>query len=45
MYHFLRDQKSQINGNETIQEALKPLNDKHFVDLDPLFNVNIDEDF
>ena len=35
MYHFLRDQKSQINGNETIQEALKPLND----------NVNIDEDF
>ena len=32
-------------SNETIQEALKPLDDKHFVDLDPLFNVNIDEDF
>ena len=31
--------------NETINEALKPLEDKHFVDLDPLFNVNIDEDF
>lgn len=31
--------------NETIGEALKPLEDKHFVDLDPLFNVNIDEDF
>ena len=28
-------------ANETIQEALKPLDDKHFVDLDPLFNVNI----
>ena len=32
-------------SNETIQETLKPLDDKHFVDLDPLFNVNIDEDF
>ena len=32
-------------SNEMIQEALKPLDDKHFVDLDPLFNVNIDEDF
>ena len=32
-------------SNETIQEALKALDDKHFVDLDPLFNVNIDEDF
>ncbi len=31
--------------NETIHEALKPLKDKHFVDLDPLFNMNIDEDF
>ena len=32
-------------NNETIREALKPLEDKYFVDLDPLFNVNIDEDF
>ena len=30
-------------ANETIQEALIPLDDKHFVDLDPLFNVNIGE--
>lgn len=32
-------------NNETIREALKPLEDKHFVDLDPLFNINIDDDF
>ena len=32
-------------NNETIREALKPLEDKYFVDLDPMFNVNIDEDF
>ena len=28
-----------------IVEALKPTADKNFVDLDPLFNMNIDEDF
>lgn len=32
-------------NNEMIQEALKPLEDLYFVDLDPLFNVNIDEDW
>lgn len=32
-------------ANETIQEALELLEGKHFVDLDPLFHVNIDEDF
>lgn len=28
-----------------ICEALQPLKDKNFVDLDPVFNMNIDEDY
>ena len=36
---------SKTNILLALGEALKPLEDKHFVDLDPLFNVNIDEDF
>ncbi|XP_011642737.1 pecanex-like protein 1 isoform X2 [Pogonomyrmex barbatus] len=31
--------------NSDIMDALKPTLDKNFVDLDPVFNVNIDEDF
>ncbi|CAL1678982.1 unnamed protein product [Lasius platythorax] len=31
--------------NSDIVDALKPTLDKNFVDLDPVFNVNIDEDF
>lgn len=26
-------------------DSLKPMQDKQFVDLDPVFNFNIDEDF
>lgn len=29
----------------TIQDALKPTLDRQFVDLDPIFNHNLDEDF
>ncbi|XP_050550189.1 pecanex-like protein 1 isoform X4 [Spodoptera frugiperda] len=28
-----------------IAEALKPMNERNFVDLDPIFNVNLDEDY
>lgn len=31
--------------NPDIIEALKPTLEKNFVDLDPVFNINIDEDF
>lgn len=32
-------------NSPVIREALQPVRDKNFVDLDPVFNVNIDEDF
>lgn len=32
-------------NSPTILEALQPMLDKNFVDLDPVFNMNIDEDF
>lgn len=32
-------------NSSIIRDALKPNADKNFVDLDPLFNMNIDEDF
>ncbi|KAJ8719999.1 hypothetical protein PYW07_012042 [Mythimna separata] len=28
-----------------IADALKPMNERNFVDLDPIFNVNLDEDY
>ncbi|KAK6621304.1 hypothetical protein RUM43_011610 [Polyplax serrata] len=31
--------------NPTILSALEPLADRSFVDLDPVFNINIDQDF
>lgn len=31
--------------NTEINDALKPTFEKNFVDLDPVFNMNIDEDF
>jgi len=30
---------------DVIVEAMKPMSEKNFVDLDPVFNINIDEDF
>lgn len=32
-------------SSPTILEALQPMLDKNFVDLDPVFNMNIDEDY
>lgn len=32
-------------ASTTIAEALKPMNERNFVDLDPIFNVNLDEDY
>lgn len=32
-------------SSPVIREALQPIRDKNFVDLDPVFNMNIDEDF
>ncbi|KAI4463394.1 pecanex [Holotrichia oblita] len=32
-------------NSQTIIKALEPINDKNFVDLDPIFNYNIDEDY
>ncbi|XP_031359029.1 pecanex-like protein 1 isoform X1 [Photinus pyralis] len=31
--------------SQTILKALQPIQDRNFVDLDPVFNFNIDEDF
>lgn len=36
---------NQWLDNADISEALKPTCEKNFVDLDPVFNMNIDEDF
>lgn len=32
-------------NSATILEALSPMLDRNFADLDPVFNLNIDEDF
>lgn len=32
-------------NSPAIREALQPIKDKSFVDLDPVFNMNIDEDY
>ena len=32
-------------SSPTILEALQPTLDKNFIDLDPVFNMNIDEDY
>lgn len=46
IYYTIRSPKLEewLNSNAII-EALAPTNHKNFVDLDPLFNVNIDEDY
>ncbi len=46
IYYTVRSPKlEEWLTNEAILEALAPTTDKNFVDLDALFNVNIDEDF
>ena len=46
IYYTVRSPKlEEWLRNPSILEALGPMKDKNFVDLDPLFNMNIDEDF
>ncbi len=46
IYYTIRSPKlEEWLENKAIVEALNPTADKNFVDLDPLFNMNIDEDF
>lgn len=44
-YAIKSNKLKQWLENQEILEALKPTLDKIFVDLDPVFNMNIDEDF
>lgn len=32
-------------SSPSLTEALKPMSERSFVDLDPIFNVNLDEDY
>ena len=46
IYYTIRSNKlDEWLNSSTIRDALKANSDKNFVDLDPLFNMNIDEDF
>ena len=46
IYYTIRSAKlDEWLNSSVIREALKGNADKNFVDLDPLFNMNIDEDF
>ncbi len=47
IYYVVRSPKlEEWLSSPAIAEALKPTEkDKNFVDLDPLFNINIDEDY
>lgn len=46
IYYTIRSPKlDEWLSNAAINEALNATTDKNFVDLDPLFNMNIDEDF
>ncbi|KAK0163469.1 hypothetical protein PV327_007144 [Microctonus hyperodae] len=46
VFYAIKSSKlKQWLDNLDIKEALKPTLEKNFVDLDPVFNMNIDEDF
>ncbi|KAL5239767.1 hypothetical protein ACI65C_007177 [Semiaphis heraclei] len=46
IYYVIRSPKlQQWLASDEIKEGLKPTLCKSFVDLDPVFNINIDEDF
>ena len=46
IYYTIRSPKlNEWLNSSVIKDALKHNTDKNFVDLDPLFNMNIDEDF
>ncbi|KAK9870316.1 hypothetical protein WA026_006402 [Henosepilachna vigintioctopunctata] len=46
IYYTVRSPRlNEWLNSQTILRALQPMQDKQFVDLDPVFNCNIDEDF
>ena len=46
IYYTVRSPKlTEWLNNQSIADAVKTTCDKNFVDLDPIFNSNIDEDF
>ncbi|KAJ1522815.1 hypothetical protein ONE63_001968 [Megalurothrips usitatus] len=46
IYYAIHSQKlEEWLSNSQILEAILPMADRNFVDLDPVFNVNIDKDF
>ncbi|CAK1583049.1 unnamed protein product [Parnassius mnemosyne] len=46
IYYTIQSNKlEEWLSSPTIAEALKPMSERTFVDLDPIFNVNLDEDY
>ncbi|KAG6453725.1 hypothetical protein O3G_MSEX008304 [Manduca sexta] len=46
IYYTIQSNKlEEWLSSPVIAEALKPMNERNFVDLDPIFNVNLDEDY
>ncbi|XP_045536966.1 pecanex-like protein 1 isoform X1 [Papilio machaon] len=46
IYYTIQSSKlEEWLASPTIAEALKPMTERSFVDLDPIFNVNLDEDY
>ncbi|XP_060804303.1 pecanex-like protein 1 isoform X2 [Amyelois transitella] len=46
IYYTIQSSKlEEWLSSPILAEALKPMNERSFVDLDPIFNVNLDEDY
>ncbi|XP_053608711.1 pecanex-like protein 1 isoform X2 [Plodia interpunctella] len=46
IYYTIQSNKlEEWLSSPVLAEALKPMNERSFVDLDPIFNVNLDEDY
>ncbi|RVE48182.1 hypothetical protein evm_007136 [Chilo suppressalis] len=46
IYYTIQSNKlEEWLSSPVLAEALKPMNERTFVDLDPIFNVNLDEDY
>ncbi|CAG4961455.1 unnamed protein product [Colias eurytheme] len=46
IYYTIQSSKlEEWLSSPELMEALKPMNERSFVDLDPIFNVNLDEDY
>ncbi|KAG8189936.1 hypothetical protein JTE90_009077 [Oedothorax gibbosus] len=44
-YTIINEKLERWLQSETIQEALRPTMDKNYADLDPVFNMTVDEDY